>query len=323
MNELYRMLLEAVARGQRITRKTDTATGNEALFIDGSLAWGDDIKEGLEENLVAEPVLVLFGAGHVSKALYDLASLHSMRTIILDDRKTELTEERFPKSERHIGPFDMLLQREYDAPSPYFVIFTHGHSYDLDALRYCLSHRFSYLGMIGSKAKSASQIETVRCSEGFPEERIAAIQEKIHPCPICGSYTEDEICEYCSSPRRDRSLLMVVEESQDAITVNQAGIYNGLFHVLGGAINPLDGIGPDKLRIKELIKRIDEGAFKEVIIATNPTEEGDTTAIYIKRLLEDRDITVTRLASGLPIGGDLGYADKTTLMRSLKSRIRL
>ena len=84
MNELYRMLLEAVARGQKITRKTDTATGDEALFIDGSLAWGDDIKEGLEENLVAEPVLVLFGAGHVSKALYDIASLHSMRTIILD-----------------------------------------------------------------------------------------------------------------------------------------------------------------------------------------------------------------------------------------------
>ena len=178
MNELYRMLLEAVAKGQKITRKTDTSTGDEALFIDGSLAWGDDIKEGLEENLVAEPVLVLFGAGHVSKALYDLASLHSMRTIILDDRETELTEERFPKAERHIGPFDKLLQREYDAPSPYFVIFTHGHSYDLDALRYCLSHRFSYLGMIGSKAKSASQIETVR-SEGFPEERIAAIHSPI------------------------------------------------------------------------------------------------------------------------------------------------
>ena len=178
MNELYRMLLEAVEKGQRITRKTDTATGDEALFIDGSLSWGDDIKEGLEENLVAEPVLVLFGAGHVSKALYDLASLHSMRTIILDDRKTELTEERFPNAERHIGPFEELLQREYDAPSPYFVIFTHGHSYDLDALRYCLSHRFSYLGMIGSKAKSASQIETVR-SEGFPEERIAAIHSPI------------------------------------------------------------------------------------------------------------------------------------------------
>lgn len=154
-------------------------------------------------------------------------------------------------------------------------------------------------------------------------ERIMTIQERIHPCPICGSYTEEDICEFCSSPKRDRTQLMVVEESQDTVTINQAGIYNGLFHVLGGAINPLNGIGPDKLRIKELLDRIDEGSFKEVIIATNPTEEGDTTAIYIKRLLEGRDITVTRLASGLPIGGDLGYADKTTLMRSLKSRIKI
>ena len=211
MNELYRMLLEAVARGQRITRKTDTATGDEALFIDGSLAWGDDIKEGLEENLVAEPVLVLFGAGHVSKALYDIASLHSMRTIILDDRETELTEERFPKAERHIGPFEELLQREYDAPSPYFVIFTHGHSYDLDALRYCLSHRFSYLGMIGSKAKSASQIETVR-SEGFPEERIAAIHSPIGLS--INAVTPEEIAisimaEIISVYRKDRKAVTV------------------------------------------------------------------------------------------------------------------
>lgn len=154
-------------------------------------------------------------------------------------------------------------------------------------------------------------------------ERISTIQEKIHPCPICGSYTEDDICEFCSSDKRDRSLLMIVEESQDTVTINQAGIYNGLFHVLGGAINPLNGIGPDKLRIRELMERVDKGDFKEIIIATNPTEEGDTTALYIKRLLEEKNIPVTRLASGLPIGGDLGYADKTTLMRSLKSRIRL
>ena len=154
-------------------------------------------------------------------------------------------------------------------------------------------------------------------------ERISTIQEKIHPCPICGSYTEDDICEFCSSDKRDRSLLMIVEESQDTVTINQAGIYNGLFHVLGGAINPLNGIGPDKLRIRELMERVDKGDFKEIIIATNPTEEGDTTALYIKRLLEEKNIPVTRLASGLPIGGDLGYADKTTLMRSLKSRISL
>ncbi len=154
-------------------------------------------------------------------------------------------------------------------------------------------------------------------------ERIMSLQEKIHPCPVCGSYTEEDICEFCSSEKRDRSLLMVVEESQDTITINQAGIYNGLFHVLGGAINPLEGIGPDKIRIKELLERIEKGSFKEIIIATNPTEEGDTTAIYIKRLLEGKDITISRLASGLPIGGDLGYADKTTLIRSLKSRIRI
>ena len=154
-------------------------------------------------------------------------------------------------------------------------------------------------------------------------ERIIILQEKIHPCPICGSYTEEDICEYCSSPRRDHTQLMVVEESQDTITINQAGIYNGLFHVLGGAINPLSGIGPDKLRIRELIGRIENGDFKEIIIATNPTEEGDTTALYIKRILEGKDLTITRLASGLPIGGDLGYADKTTLMRSLKSRIKI
>ena len=154
-------------------------------------------------------------------------------------------------------------------------------------------------------------------------ERIATIKEKIHPCPICASYTEDDICEFCKSETRDKSLLMVVQESQDTVTINQAGIYNGLFHVLGGAINPLNGIGPDKLRIKELLERIDNGSFKEVIIATNPTEEGDTTAIYIKRLLEGKDLTVTRLASGLPIGGDLGYADKLTLARSMRGRIRL
>ena len=155
-------------------------------------------------------------------------------------------------------------------------------------------------------------------------ERIISLQEKIHPCPICGSYTEEDICEYCSSPRRDHTQLMVVEESPDTITINQAGIYNGLFHVLGGAINPLDGIGPEALSFPSLMKRIEEGAFKEVIIATNPTEEGDTTALYIRHLLKDRDdIVLTRLASGLPIGGDLGYADKLTLARSMRGRVKL
>ena len=118
-------------------------------------------------------------------------------------------------------------------------------------------------------------------------------------------------------------MLCIVEEPQDVLSIASAGAYNGLFHVLGGAINPLGGIGPDSLSFPELMKRIEEGSFKEIIIATNPTEEGDTTALYIKHLLKDRGISLSRLASGLPIGGDLGYADKLTLMRSLKGRIRL
>ena len=138
------------------------------------------------------------------------------------------------------------------------------------------------------------------------------------------SLFQDEICSFCSSPDRDKSLLCIVEESQDVVSITQAGIYNGLFHVLGGAINPLGGIGPDSLRFKELRERVENGDFKEIIIATNPTEEGDTTALYIRQMLKNKEgISLTRLASGLPIGGELGYADKLTLARSLRGRIKL
>lgn len=155
-------------------------------------------------------------------------------------------------------------------------------------------------------------------------EKIMELQDRIHICPECGSYTEDDICGFCADVNRDRTKLCIVEQPQDVVTINQAGVYNGLFHVLGGAINPLNGIGPDSISIKPMMKRIEEGSFKEIIIATNPTEEGDTTALYIKRLLESRpDIEISRLAAGLPIGGSLGYADKTTLMRSLRNRVRI
>ena len=132
------------------------------------------------------------------------------------------------------------------------------------------------------------------------------------------------ICIYCADGQRDKTLLCIVEEPQDVLSIASSGAYNGLFHVLGGAISPLDGVGPDALSFPSLMKRIEEGTFRELIIATNPTEEGDTTALYIRHLLRDReDITLTRLASGLPIGGDLGYADKLTLARSLRGRVRL
>ena len=180
---------------------------------------------------------------------------------------------------------------------------------------------------MGEKSAMRLSYHLIKTEPSFNKalgEKIATLQDKIHPCPICGSYTEDDICQFCSSPEKDRSQLCIVEQAQDVISISQAGIYNGLFHVLGGAINPLNGIGPAQLTFKALMQRIEEGNFKEIIIATNPTEEGDTTALYIKQILRDKnDITISRLASGLPIGGDLGYVDKTTLARSLRGRIKL
>ena len=180
---------------------------------------------------------------------------------------------------------------------------------------------------MGEKSATRLSYHLIKTDESYNQalaNAIATLKEKIHPCPICGCFTEDDICEFCSSKTRDRSLLCIVEEPQDAMSISSSGIYNGLFHVLGGAINPINGVGPDSLTFKELRKRIDEGTFKEIIIATNPTEEGDTTALYIRQMLKDKpDIVLTRLASGLPIGGDLGYVDKLTLARSLRGRVKL
>ncbi len=178
---------------------------------------------------------------------------------------------------------------------------------------------------MGEKSALRLSYHLIKTDESYNKalgNAIASIKEKIHPCPICGCYTEHETCIYCSDPSRDRSLLCIVEEPQDVLSIASSGAYNGLFHVLGGAINPLGGVGPDSLSFPQLVKRIDEGDFKEIIIATNPTEEGDTTALYIRHILQDRNLQLSRLASGLPIGGDLGYADKLTLLRSLRGRVR-
>ena len=180
---------------------------------------------------------------------------------------------------------------------------------------------------MGEKSASRLAYHLIKTDDSYNKAlgtAIAEIKDRIHPCPICGCYTDQEICQYCSSETRDKTLLCVVEEPQDVLSIASSGAYNGLFHVLGGAINPLDGIGPESLSFPSLIKRIEDGSFKEIIIATNPTEEGDTTALYIRHLLKDRDdIVLTRLASGLPIGGDLGYADKLTLARSMRGRVKL
>ena len=155
-------------------------------------------------------------------------------------------------------------------------------------------------------------------------DSLYKLHDSIKPCPVCGAFTDQDVCTICSDPGRDGSCICVVEQPQDVYTLMSMGEYRGLFHVLGGVIAPLEGIGPEQLRIASLIKRIGSGtAVKEVILATNPTIEGDTTALYIQKVLRDLPVEVTRLASGLPVGGDLEYTDKLTLMRSFKGRIKI
>ena len=155
-------------------------------------------------------------------------------------------------------------------------------------------------------------------------DSLYKLHDSIKPCPVCGAFTDQDVCSICSDPGRDGSCICVVEQPQDVYTLMSMGEYRGLFHVLGGVIAPLEGIGPEQLRIVSLVKRIGNGtAVKEVILATNPTIEGDTTALYIQKVLRDLPVEVTRLASGLPVGGDLEYTDKLTLMRSFKGRIKI
>lgn len=179
---------------------------------------------------------------------------------------------------------------------------------------------------IGPKSASRMAYHLIKTDKSYNRalaEAIATIAEKIFPCSVCGSFTETDPCPICSDGSRDRSLICVVEEPQDVLTIQASGAYTGLYHVLGGAISPLDGVGPEHLSFAKLLRRIDEGSFTELIIATNPTEEGDTTALYVRHLLKDHpEISITRLASGLPIGGDLEYADRITLARSLRGRVR-
>ena len=189
-----------------------------------------------------------------------------------------------------------------------------------------LAKALSRLPGVGPKSAARIAFYLVRTPDEYNRvlaDNIATIKEKVKPCSICGSYTENDPCPVCSDPSRDRTTLCIVEQPQDVITIQNSGAYNGLFHVLGGAINPLNAVGPENLSFGQLMKRIEDGSFKEIIIATNPTEEGDTTALYIRHLLKDRpEINLTRLAAGLPIGGDLEFADRSTLVRSLRGRIR-
>jgi recombination protein RecR len=149
---------------------------------------------------------------------------------------------------------------------------------------------------------------------------LMEIREKVRFCEICGNVAEQSTCNICRDPRRSPATICVVEEAKDVVAIERTREFRGLYHVLGGAISPIDGIGPDDLRIKSLVQRLADGVVTEVIIATDPNLEGEATASYLSRLLVQPNLRVTRLASGLPVGGDLEYADEVTLGRAFEGR---
>jgi recombination protein RecR len=151
-------------------------------------------------------------------------------------------------------------------------------------------------------------------------EALTVVKEKVRFCVTCGNVAEGEQCRICADPRRDGTALCVVEEPKDVVAIERTREFRGRYHVLGGAISPIEGVGPDDLRMKELMTRLASGEVTEIIIATDPNLEGEATASYLARLLRPMGLTVTRLASGLPVGGDLEYADEVTLGRAFEGR---
>jgi len=153
---------------------------------------------------------------------------------------------------------------------------------------------------------------------------LEAVADRVISCGECGNWTESDPCPICSDPRRDRTKVCVVEEASDISAIEQIGEYRGLYHVLGGTLSPLDGVGPADLRIESLAQRVNNGTrIEEVIVATNPSLEGEATATYLKSVLEGRVAAITRIATGLPVGGDLQYADKVTIAQALAARREL
>jgi recombination protein RecR len=180
----------------------------------------------------------------------------------------------------------------------------------------------------GVGPKSAQRIAFhLLSAESEDVERLAStlvrVKNDVHFCTICGNVSEAEQCRICTDPRRDPSILCVVEEPKDILAVERTREFRGRYHVLGGAISPIDGIGPDDLSIRQLLGRLRDGQITELIIATDPNLEGEATATYLARMISPMGLTVTRLASGLPVGGDLEYADEVTLGRAFSGRRRV
>lgn len=185
---------------------------------------------------------------------------------------------------------------------------------------------FEKLPGIGPKSAQRLAFHILR----IPEEEayaladaVVCVKQQIRQCPVCYNFTDQSCCEICSSAKRDRSILCVVAEPRDVVAMEKTNEFRGLYHVLGGVISPMDGIGPETLKIRELLNRVGEGEIKEVVLATNPTVEGDTTAMYVARMLKEAcgdEVKITRIAHGMPVGGDMDYADQATLIQALQWR---
>ncbi len=186
----------------------------------------------------------------------------------------------------------------------------------------------SFARLPGIGRKSASRIaywllETDRTFVDSLSADLGQIRDHVVRCKECGNYAESPLCDVCSSPVRDRSVMCVVEQSKDVATIESTGEFHGLYHVLHGVLSPLDGVGPEELGLGKMKARIASDGVSEVIVATNPTLEGDSTALYIVRMLSEAGVSVSRIASGLPVGGDMEYADKLSVARSLRARQNL
>lgn len=176
---------------------------------------------------------------------------------------------------------------------------------------------------IGQKSAQRIAFHILRAPREEVERLAAAlvdVKEKLGLCAACNNISDAELCPYCRDPHRDRRKICVVEEPHNILPVETTRIYDGLYHVLHGSISPLRGIGPEQLRIRELLQRLEKGEVEEVILATNPTVEGEATAVYLARLLKPLGVRVTRIAMGIPVGSDLEYADEVTMSKSLENR---
>lgn len=195
-----------------------------------------------------------------------------------------------------------------------------------DSIEQLIENLRKYPG-VGKKTAERYALYTVnRLSDDAIDEIIEAYQKiktDIFECPVCGNLTDTDPCYICKDDSRDKSTMIVVEEAKDVIVMEKTNRYHGLYHVLNGAISPSNGIGPDNINIKSLLERLKDETIKEVILATNLNNEGETTARYISRLLEETDILVTRIAHGIPAGGNIEYADEITIFKALEGRRKL